>query len=329
MAPTNTTIRDEFLWASPDLRERLLANPVAVLADEGVKVAPGLPAEVIDGIVRIVWLLWVEGRIVPRHEFHIDPNDEGLLFGRGVWESTRTIGGTPWLWDEHLGRLRRTAEILDITIDPSRLPDARQVAQYVRSLTSMEVVIRLNVTAGRIGRPGMVWMSAAVPPPPIASIRLRTAPTPVPKGHPQMMWKTFQYYRRLRVGKDASSAGFDSALLLGPEGEVLEAAHANIFLRLADGWATPAIGEGLFLPGTVRQYLLDRAPVPFREMTIPQALLGDVREAFLTNSSVGIVPVSQIDDRILPIGSETQQLSRWLEPKPHVGPAFRFVPAAK
>jgi branched-subunit amino acid aminotransferase/4-amino-4-deoxychorismate lyase len=329
MGPVDSITRDEFRWASPELRQRLLANPVAVLADEGVTVSPGLPLPVIDGIVRIVWLLWVDGRIVPRHQFHIDPNDEGLLFGRGVWESTRTIGGVPWLWDEHLGRLRRTADVLDIAIDPSRLPDARQVTDYVRSLTSMEVVIRLNVTAGRIGRPGMVWMSAAVPPPPMASIRLRTAPTPVPKGHPQMMWKTFQYYRRLRVGKDASQAGFDSALLYDPDGNLLEAAHANIFLNLSGEWMTPAIGDGLFLPGTVRQHLLDRAPITIHERTIPRALLGEVREAFLTNSSVGIVPVSQIDDYVLPIGSKTQELSRWLEPKQQTGVGFRFVPGAR
>jgi branched-subunit amino acid aminotransferase/4-amino-4-deoxychorismate lyase len=329
MGPTTATTRDDFRWASPDLRQRLLANPVAVLAEEGVKVAPGLPPQVVDGIVRIVWLLWVDGRIVPRHEFHIDPNDEGLLFGRGVWESTRTIGGVPWLWDEHLSRLRRTADALDIALDPGRLPTARQVTEYVRSLSPMEVIIRLNVTAGRIGRSGIVWMSAGILPQPIVSMRLQTALTPVPKGHPEMMWKTFHYFRRLRVGKDASQAGFDSALLLDPEGNVLEAAHANIFVRLDAGWATPAIGEGLFLPGTVRQYLLDRAPVPILERTIPRALLGEVREAFLTNSAVGIVPVTQIDDRTLPIGAETQELSRWLEPKPLTGPAFRFVPGPK
>jgi branched-subunit amino acid aminotransferase/4-amino-4-deoxychorismate lyase len=329
MGPMDSTRRDEFRWANPDLRQRLLSDPVAVLASEGVTVSPGLPLSVVDGVVRILWLLWVDGRIVPRDQFHIDPNDEGLLFGRGVWESTRTIGGIPWLWDEHLARLQRTAELLDVPVDPARLPDVRQVTEFVRFLTPMEVVLRLNVTAGRIGRAGLVWLSATLPPAPIPSIRLRTAPTPVPKGHPQMTWKTFQYYRRLQIGHDASKDGFDSALLLDPDGNLLEAAHANVFVRLPDGWATPAIGDGLFLPGIVRQHLLDRAPAAIEERTLPQALLGDVREAFLTNSSVGIVPVSQIDDRILPIGSETQELSRWLEPKPQVGAGFRFVPGAK
>ncbi len=90
---------------------------------------------------------------MPLDQFYIDPADEGLLFGRGVWESTRTIGGVPWLWPSHLDRLRRTADLLDIAVAPERLPDAKQVSEYTRALSTQEVVVRLNVTAGRGERP--------------------------------------------------------------------------------------------------------------------------------------------------------------------------------
>lgn len=51
-------------------------------------------------------------------------------------------------------------------------------------------------------------------------------------------------------------------------------------------------------------------------MKIPRAFLGEVTEAFVTNSNVGIVPVTQIDDRSFPFGAETQQLQQWLRPAP-------------
>jgi branched-subunit amino acid aminotransferase/4-amino-4-deoxychorismate lyase len=305
----------------------MVTPPMPLDLAKVVKLAPpGLPLTVADEIVRIVWLLWVDGRIVPRHEFHIDPNDEGLLFGRGVWESTRTIAGVPWLWQEHLDRLQKTAKILEFSVDAARLPTVRQVHEYVRTLTAMDVVIRLNATAGRIGRPGLIWMACALPPAPMPSIRLRTAPTPVAEGHPEMAWKTFQYHRRLRVGGEAGN-GFDSALLLDRAGNLLEAAHANVFVRLPDGWATPSIDEGLFLPGIVRQQLLKASPLPIQERTIPRSLLGEIQEGFLTNSSVGIVPISQIDERPIPTGRETRELAKWLLPHHSPGGEFRFVTA--
>jgi branched-subunit amino acid aminotransferase/4-amino-4-deoxychorismate lyase len=160
----------------------------------------------------------------------------------------------------------------------------------------------------------MVWMTAVLPPAPISSIRLQSCQSPVPKGQPYLAWKTFQYGSRLRAGQQARRAGFDNALLLDAEGNLLEAAHANIFVRLRDGWATPTADGEELLPGTVRQHLLANAPVPVREQAIPYALLGEAHEVFLTNSNVGIVPVVQIDEHTFPIGSETQHLIRWLQP---------------
>jgi branched-subunit amino acid aminotransferase/4-amino-4-deoxychorismate lyase len=313
MAHQQSVHPDEWGWADPHLKQRLQRDPVAVLKEYGLNVPAGLRADIVHDLVRIVSLLWVDGRIVPRGQFSIDPWDEGLLFGRGVWESTRTIDSIPWLWTWHIDRLRSTAALLDIEVAPGRLPDSTQVSQYVRSLAATDVVVRLNVTAGRPGQTGLVWMSAAVQPHPTSSVRLQSRRSPDLKGQPYLAWKTFQYASRLRTGQQAFRAGFDTALMIDADDNILEAAHANIFVRLRDGWATPSAEGGGLLPGTVRRHLLERAPIPIRERTVPRALLGEVQEAFLTNSNVGIVPVTQIDEHAIPIGGETQELMRWLE----------------
>ena len=155
MAPPETISQDLLSWADPQLKQRLLADPFVVLREQGINVPNNLPLKIVHEVVRIVFLLWVEGKIVPRDRFHIDPNDEGLLFGRGLWESTQTVGGVPWLWDLHLDRLRRTAALLEIDVPLERLPDSKQVSDYVRSLCGTDVLIRLNVTAGRPGKPGL------------------------------------------------------------------------------------------------------------------------------------------------------------------------------
>ncbi len=315
---------DELWWAGPQLRQRLLSDPAAVLKERGVNVPVELPLAVVHEFVRVAFLLWVDGEVVPLDRFFIDPADEGLLFGRGAWESTRTVGGVPWLWPLHLDRLRRTAEVLCIDLAPERLPDAGRVGEYVRGLTSQDVVVRLNVTAGRPGKPGLVWMSAAPQPVRPRSLRLRTCRSPVEKGQAYLTLKTFQYATRLRIGQQAARAGFDTALLLDADGNLQEAAHANIFVRLRDGWATPTADGGL-LPGTVRHHLLAHAPLPIREQTIPRTLLPEVREAFVTNSNVGIIPVTQIDGLPLSVGVDTLSLIHWLDPTPPAGLQYRFV----
>src|SRR5206468_11515491 len=125
------------------------ADPAAALRDRGIDPPADLPPPVLHEFVRVVHLLWVDGQIVPLDQFHIDPSDEGLLFGRGAWESTRTVGGVPWLWPLHADRLRRTAQVLGIDLAPDRVPDVDAVTAYARGLTSQDVVVRLNATAGR------------------------------------------------------------------------------------------------------------------------------------------------------------------------------------
>jgi branched-subunit amino acid aminotransferase/4-amino-4-deoxychorismate lyase len=296
--------------------QNLPRGAAAFLKEQGITLPADCPPRIIAEVVRLVSLIWLDGKIIAREKFFIDPSDEGLLLGRGLWECTRTRGGVPWLWPLHIERLLRTAALLEIEVAPARLPGSEQVTDFVRALTSMDVVLRLNVTAGRRGKPGsgIVWMSAMLPPAPRPSVRLRSCRSPVPKGQPYLAWKTFHYGSRLRAGQEAQRAGFGGALLLDADGNLLEAAHANIFVRLEAGWATPRVDGGELLPGTVRQHLLTNAPLPIREQAIPHATLGEVREVFISNSNVGILPVVQIDDRSFPIGSETLQLLRWLGP---------------
>ena len=74
----------------------------------------------------------------------------------------------------------------------------------------------------------------------------------------------------------------------------------------------------------MRQYLLDRSPLPVRERVISYDSLKGATEAFLTNSNVGIVPVSQIDGQPFAVGEETKRLMQWLEPQVAMGVQYRF-----
>lgn len=315
---------DELWWANPTLKARLEADPAAVLRERGVNVPSDLPTSVVHEFVRVAYLLWQNDALVPVDQFFIDPADEGLLFGRGLWESTRTIQGSPWLWPLHLDRLKLSAKLLYIDLKPERLPSIEQVKRYVDTLTTQDVVIRLNVSAGRPGQQGLVWMSAAPMPYQATSLRLRSCISPVQKGQAHLTLKTFQYATRLHIGQQAAQNGFDSALLLDDKNNLLESSHANIFLRFPEGWLTPT-ADGGFLPGTVRQHLLDSSPIPIREQVIPYARLHEASEVFVSASNLGIMPITKIDQFSFQIGPETQALKRWVEPPASTATQYRFV----
>ena len=310
-APTS----DEFWWADPALKERLRTDPVGVLKERGISVDNQFPIAAINDLIRLTSLIWKDGKIVRADQFMMDPFDEGLLFGRGVWESTRTFDANPWLWPSHIERLKQTAVLLGIEIAPTRLPDAAAVKQFVQILTNQDVVLRLNVSAGRQGKPGIVWMSAALMPAPITSYKLATGRNPVSHPSPYLIGKTFHYAARMFGAKPAWQSGFDSVLWLDANDNLLESAHANIFMRLKDGWATPSTESGLFLPGTVRHHLVKNSPLPIKETSISVSKLAEANEVFVTNSNIGIVPVVLIDKHTYPIGEETRKLNDWLMPK--------------
>ena len=302
---------DDLWWAEPVLKDRLRSDPLGALKEQGINLPADVPVGLAHEVLRLVSLIWLNGKLTPRSKFTIDPFDEGLLFGKGIWESTRTFDHAPWLWDAHIERLTHSAGLLGIAIQPERLPSAAQVTEFVKSLTSLDVVVRLNVTAGVPGKPGIVWMTAAPLPAPYLSVTLQTVASPVPKDQPYLVWKTFQYATRLRVGQSVRAAGFDTALLIDQEGNLLEASHANIFLRLPSGWVTPALNGG-FLPGTLRAHVVKHSPLSVREEKVSIQKLSDCLEVFLTNSNAGIVPVTRIDGRQYAVGPETKRLMEWL-----------------
>lgn len=250
-------------------------------------------------------LLWSEGRVIDAGQFHLDPFDEGLLYGRGLFETTRTEEGWPWLWEGHLSRLQHASVILEIPINEARLPSAADVHDFAQRLGQGEIVVRLNASAGSAGRPGQVWMTAR----PITlwnrPARLEVAPERVDRLDGFATWKTFHYGLRRQAFHRARARGFDDALLISTDGLVLETATANIVLKIGNEWLTPSL-EGGVLAGTVRHALLSQMPSgrSIRETPIPFSQLDIVQAAFATNSAQGIVPVGELAGRPLSVAAE-------------------------
>jgi len=101
---------------------------------------------------------------------------------------------------------------------------------------------------------------------------------------------------------EAEMADADDALMLNTNGEVAETSSANLFWIYRDTVYTTPTGRGA-LPGITRAVVLELCQVlnlPTNKRVIKPESLRKSDGLFLSLSSLGIVPVSAIDEESMP-----------------------------
>jgi len=99
-------------------------------------------------------------------------------------------------------------------------------------------------------------------------------------------------------------AGVDEAICLNERGLVAEASISNIFLVTDDILRTPGLDSGI-LPGVTRETVLELASklgIKSAEQEIKLDELFEAQEAFLTNSLIEVMPLTEIDGKVVGFG---------------------------
>jgi branched-chain amino acid aminotransferase len=271
--------------------------------------------------------VWIDGELQPADARHLSAFDRGFQLGDGVFETLRARGGRPTELGEHLERLRRSADGLDIELEAgveARIADgiAALLAAEGLAAANGDASIRVTVSRGAITARGLlptehvtptiVIQAWPVPPPPADHLErgLHLAASSVRRDpeNPLSALKTTSRADYVFARLEARRAGADDALFLTIDGHLSEATSANVFLIRGAGsarpeLATPALGCAI-LPGTTRTWLLGWAAtaglVPV-EGWLTAADLAGADEAFLCSSVAGVLPVTRFDSR--PIGT--------------------------
>ncbi len=113
--------------------------------------------------------------------------------------------------------------------------------------------------------------------------------------------KSLNYLDMILARREAEARGAEEAIVLNTHGRVAEASAANVFAVQGKRLLTPPVEEGC-LPGIVRAEVLRVAPSVGLEVAVePLALqaLGEADEAFVTNSRIGVVPLVELDGRVV------------------------------
>ena len=272
--------------------------------------------------------VWVDGRLLPADGAHLSVFDRGFQLGDGVFETLRVRASHPTELTEHVARLRRSADGLDIALPPDI--DARLATGIADLLAATgldgpdgDASVRITVSRGAYHGRGLLPAGEVVP----ATIAIQAWPVvPASPAHlarglhvvasavrrdpanPLVSLKTTSRADYVYARLEARRAGADDALFLTTNGCLSEGTTANIFLvrHAPDGiteLATPSL-DCAILPGTTRSWLLAwAARVGLRpvEARLSRDDLAGADEAFLSSSVAGVLPVTQFEG--VPIGT--------------------------
>ncbi|MCY1692668.1 aminotransferase class IV [Exiguobacterium sp. SL14] len=78
--------------------------------------------------------LWHDGTIKREEEVRISPLDHGYVYGMGVFETFRTYNGHPFLFDDHIERLRMSCIALGIQLAYDRKRCGKRSRIYMKHM---------------------------------------------------------------------------------------------------------------------------------------------------------------------------------------------------
>jgi len=261
-------------------------------------------------------LISVNGELLPRAKAVVSVFDSGFVLGDGVWEGLRLHDGGIAFLREHIERLYEGAKaiFMDIGLTPDELV-TRLFACLDANMMTDGVHIRLMVTRGvkatpyqdpraTISAPTIViipeWKS---PKPEVVAKGLKLHTVNVRRGAPDVQDQKLNSHSKLNcitACVQAMNAGADEALMLDPLGFVATCNSTHFFIvRRGEVWTS----SGQYcIPGITRSAVIRACKENGIAVFEKQFSLYDVYgadEAFVTGTFAGLVPVREIDGRVV------------------------------
>jgi branched-chain amino acid aminotransferase len=272
--------------------------------------------------------IFLNGSFVNLNQAKISVFDRGFLYGDGLFETMRAYSGEVFRLEDHLDRLFHSAKGIELSLPYTRR-ELRTIIKRTLKINGLsKAYIRLTLSRG-VSEPGLISKPQCSATLAIVAREFKPlSPSEYRKGwratvvetrqnqaSPLSRLKSLNFLNNILARKEAQSKRVDEGILLNTLGEVAEASTSNIFLVKRGIIITPPEESGL-LPGITRGVVLELAPNLGLKAYNRRVSLDDLmgaEEAFLTNSLIEIMPLIEIDGRLIgngKPGSATQRIHK-------------------
>jgi len=255
-------------------------------------------------------IVYLNGKLMPRSQARVSVLDYGFLFGFGLYETIRAYHGKPFRLDNHIARMRFSANKLGILIKPAEIRQA--VKDTVKANGFADTRIRITVSIGE----GTITPNLTSCIEPTIAVLVTEYHPPAPEKYrdgfkvivsnirrnslsPVTYMKSANTMEAMLARQQARTKGMDEALFLNEKGFLTEASGSNIFLVKDGNLITPRFETGI-LPGVTRIVVFELANqlgIKVKEKYVRLDELLQADEAFITNSLIEIVPVIEVSGK--------------------------------
>jgi D-alanine transaminase len=290
-----------------------VALPLAVGAALPIMDADRWRSSISIQVVNMPELVWLNGETLPLADARISVEDRGYQFADGVYEVIRIYNGRPFTLTEHLQRLRRSCDGIQLPsafdlddlsteitrfIESSRVTDGMVYLQVTRGVAPRNHVFRSDGAT----RPTILFYTRALPPLPPPGAGEGAKLHSVPDERWKRCWiKSIALLPNVLAKNTAVAAGADEAVFV-ENGIVTECSASNLFAVIKGQVITHPVGPKV-LPGITRLLLLDLAKqigVPLIERPLRESEALSADELFITSTTRELSWIGAWNDK--PVG---------------------------
>ena len=269
-------------------------------------------------------VLWINGRFTTTEERVLGVEDRGFQFGDAIYEVFKFLQRRPVLLLDHFRRLARGLDELEIRNPWDESSFVTTMNELLTRTSCDDGIVYIQVSRGEAPR-AHFWPDDATPTA-VAYSRRFNFPDAARKERgiavittSDIRWrachvKSVNLLGNAMAKKKAQRARADEAILLG-DNFVREGASSSFF-AVKNGYIVTHPLDEHILPGVVRDRVISlaiAAKIRVDERPLREAELFELDEAFITSTTQGVMPVSEIDGRIVGNsrrGEVTGQLQR-------------------
>lgn len=254
-------------------------------------------------------------------------SDRGLQYGDGLFETMAFRGGTIEFIDAHFARLIEGCRRLNIKF--SQADELNNELNIVcESLANKNAIIKIIITRGTGGRgylvtddvePTRIVSTHPLPPYPDhyqqAGVKVRLCTYKLSENSTLAGIKHLNRLDQVLARNEWHDPSVSEGIMLDQAEKVIEGTMSNVFMVKASKLLTPMLDKS-GVAGIMRAQIILLAselniPVFETHIHLDDFIVAD--EIFITNSIIGLWPVSEMDNKAYSVGPITQKLQHALQ----------------